>query len=366
VLPDQYQPELCDSLFITKSSAAQALLSPFSAPQPVLFSSPPNGYRLRAEFRIWHDGDDLNYVMFPKGQRDKPQVIRQFPIAGPKITESMAPLRRCLKATPILRKKLFQAEFLSTLSGELLITLVYHCPLDEAWEAEARDLATRLGCKLIGRSRKQKIVLDDEWVDEALEVNGEQYRYRQPEQSFTQPNGPINQMMMQWLLSECEPTNTDLLELYCGIGNFTLPLAQKFRQVVATELSKKATEAAHWNAAMNNVSNVSFARLSAEDMTLALANTRHFRRLEHLPQPLSQYDFSTLLVDPPRAGLDQATLALASRFKRVFYISCNTESLRDNLTYLMPTHSIDRLAFFDQFPYTNHLESGVILKSRAL
>ena len=366
MLAEQYQPERCDALFAARAQGAMDQLSPFSPPDPTLFTSPPNGYRLRAEFRMWHDGDDLNYVMFPPGQRDTPYVIECFPIAGPKISQSMAPLRKWLRDTPTLRKKLFQVEFLSTLSGELLITLVYHRPLDEAWVAEAEALATHLSCKMIGRSRKQKITLGVDWVEETLNIAGDHYRYRQPEQCFTQPNGHINQKMAEWLMVHCEPTHTDLLELYCGIGNFTFPLARRFNRVLATELSKKATEAAHWNASINHAKNVEFARLSAEDMTSALANTRRFRRLEHLAQPLSHYEFSTLLVDPPRAGLDPATLKLASTFERVLYISCNPKTLSDNLAYLMPTHLIERLAFFDQFPYTNHLESGVILKRRAL
>jgi len=364
VLANQYQPERYDALFAAKAHAALNQLSPFSPPDPALFTSPSNGFRLRAEFRMWHDGDDLNYVMFPPGQRDTPHVIEHFPIAGPRISESMAPLRKGLKEAPTLRKKLFQVEFLSTLSGELLITLVYHRPLDTTWAVEAEALAKHIDCKIIGRSRKQKITIQNDWVEEVLNIDGNAYRYRQPEQCFTQPNGHINQKMAEWLLLQCAPTDADLLELYCGIGNFTLPLAKRFGRVLATELSKKATEAAHWNAAINGAGNVEFARLSAEDMTSALANTRHFRRLEHLTQPLSQYHFSTLLVDPPRAGLDKATLELASGFERVLYVSCNLETLRDNLAYLTLTHRIEQLAFFDQFPYTDHLESGVILRRR--
>ena len=80
--------------------------------------------------------------------------------------------------------------------------------------------------------------------------------------------------MMGWLLAHTEHREDDLLELYCGIGNFTLPLASRFRRVLATELSKPATEAARWNAEINKVGNVEFARLSAEEMTSAMAGER--------------------------------------------------------------------------------------------
>ena len=359
-----YQPERCESLFLEKATRALDRLKPLAPTTPQHHASIASGYRLRVEFRIWHDADDLHYVMFPPGEPRNPHIIETFPIAGPRITEAMTPLREILQGCTDLRRKLFQVEFLSTLSGELLITLIYHRPLDDAWHAVAQTLAESLSCKIIGRSRKQKRVLDTDWVEEVVEVEGEAFRYRQPEQCFTQPNGYINQKMMGWLLEQCDTTDTDLLELYCGIGNFTLPLSQRFRNVLATELSKPATAAARWNAEANRSHNIELARLSAEEMTSAMAGERPYRRLADLKQPLAGYQFDTLLVDPPRAGLDAATLELSSAFKRVLYISCNPETLSDNLATLSSTHSIESLAFFDQFPYTHHLESGVVLSKK--
>ncbi len=361
-----YQPELCESLFHEKADLAFKLLKPLAPPPPQHHASITSGYRLRTEFRIWHDEDHLHYVMFPPGEPRHPDIIEAFPIAGPRITEAMAPLRDTLQRSTELRRKLFQVEFLSTLSGELLITLIYHRPLDDTWQAAAQALTESLSCKIIGRSRKQKWVLDIDWVEEVIEVEGQRYRYRQPEKCFTQPNGFINQKMMRWLTERCDTTDTDLLELYCGIGNFTLPLSQRFRNVLATELSKPATAAARWNAETNRGHNIEFARLSAEEMTAAMAGERPFRRLADLRQSLADYQFDTLLVDPPRAGLDAATLTLASTFKRVLYISCNPKTLADNLATLSSTHSIESLAFFDQFPYTHHLESGVVLSKKTV
>ena len=359
-----YQPERYESLFQKKAAKALERLKPLAPPTPQHHASIVSGYRLRTEFRIWHDGDDLHYVMFPPSEPRNPHIIEAFPIAAPRITEAMAPLREALKGSAELRRKLFQVEFLSTLNGELLITLIYHRPLDDAWHAAAHALTGWLSCKIIGRSRKQKRVLDTDWVEEVINVEGRAFRYRQPEQCFTQPNGFINQKMMGWLLDQCDKTDTDLLELYCGIGNFTLPLSQRFRNVLATELSKPATAAARWNAEANRCHNIELARLSAEEMTVAMTGERPFRRLADLKQSLTDYQFDTLLVDPPRAGLDAATLELSSAFKRVLYISCNPETLSDNLATLSSTHSIEGLAFFDQFPYTDHLESGVVLSKK--
>jgi tRNA (uracil-5-)-methyltransferase len=102
--------------------------------------------------------------------------------------------------------------------------------------------------------------------------------------------------------------------------------------------------------------------MSSAEISTALSGGRAFQRLRHLD--LADYRFSTLLVDPPRGGLDPITLALAERFDNILYISCNPHTLRDNLAVLGGSHRCAALALFDQFPYTSHLECGVLLRRR--
>ncbi len=63
-----------------------------------------------------------------------------------------------------------------------------------------------------------------------------------------------------------------------------------------------------------------------------------------------------------RAGLDSATVTMVSRFKRILYISCNPDTLAANVEALSKSHRITRFALFDQFPYTDHMECGVLLE----
>ena len=72
-----------------------------------------------------------------------------------------------------------------------------------------------------------------------------------------------------------------------------------------------------------------------------------------------------MLVDPPRAGLDAETLKMVSAYSRIIYISCNPDTLAENLDYLTETHEITAAAMFDQFPYTDHVETGVVLEAKA-
>ena len=132
--------------------------------------------------------------------------------------------------------------------------------------------------------------------------------------------------------------------------------------VLATEISKISVRSAQTNFALNHVENVTVVRMSSEEFTQALNGERPFRRLKEID--LDSYDFSTIFVDPPRAGLDEGTLQLAQRFDNILYISCNPDTLRANLESLTETHEIIRTAIFDQFPWTHHLESGVLLKRR--
>ena len=69
-------------------------------------------------------------------------------------------------------------------------------------------------------------------------------------------------------------------------------------------------------------------------------------------------------MDPPRAGLDPATTALVSGFDNILYISCNPQTLVANLHEISLTHRVTDLAMFDQFPYTHHMEMGVLLQRR--
>ncbi|MFN2287141.1 MAG: tRNA (uridine(54)-C5)-methyltransferase TrmA [Chromatocurvus sp.] len=351
-------------LLDAKVARTRDLLSDLSPPAPTVFPSPPEGFRMRAEFRIWHDGEDSFYAMFDPRSPREPLRVDAFPIACDRIQALMPRLMDRVKAFRELRRRLFQVEFLSTLAGDSLVTLIYHRPLDEAWQAQAQALSEALGISVIGRSRKRKTVIGRDYVTETLEVDGTRFRYRQYEQAFTQPNAVVNTAMLEWASSCAVSLGGDLLELYCGNGNFTLPLSRHFGAVIATELSKVSTRAAQNNLTDNGIHNTRIIRLAAEEVSQALSGEREFRRLQVLPKPLHDYRLDTVFVDPPRAGLDAGTLNMVRRFRNIVYISCNPHTLRDNLLALDDGFQVVRFGLFDQFPYTEHMECGVLLTRR--
>ena len=347
----------------TKTKRVSTLLSEFNAPEPEVYASPEKHYRMRAEFRVWHEGDTLNYVMFPKGQAKTPYVVEQFDAASTTINHLMPKVLAYVQDKPPLRQRLFQADFLSNKAGDCLLSLIYHRKLDDEWLALARTMSNALGVSVIGRSRKQKLVVDNDFITETFSVASKELRYQQIENSFSQPNAAVNEHMLNWAYAATTNLNDDLLELYCGNGNFTLALARQFTKVMATEVSKSSIASARKNAIDNNVDNITIVRLSAEEVSQALSHVREFRRLKDIE--VDDFSFSTVFVDPPRAGIDDETLKFIAQFNNIVYVSCNPNTLQNNLRSLNKTHRIEKLAIFDQFPFTDHIETGVLLKSIA-
>lgn len=363
--PTEIKAEHYDKQLADKVEWLEAQFSDFATPALEVFPSAPMHYRLRAEFRVWHEGDDLFHIMFDPVTKEKYRVDH-FPPASQIINNVMQRLLEAIKPNEVLRRKLFQIDYLSTLSNEILVTLTYHRQLDEAWQQEIErlkaELQQDLAINFVGRARKLKLVHDRDFVIESLPVNGRHYQFKQIENSFTQPNGQVNSKMIEWALDATRDLPGDLLELYCGLGNFSLPMAQNFKQVLATEISKTSVDAAQYNIAANGIDNVRILRMSSEEFVQASRGERAFRRLEGIN--LADYDCQTVLVDPPRAGLDDETVKMVQEYQNILYISCNPETLKDNLSVLCQSHAITRFALFDQFPYTHHAEAGVFLQRK--
>jgi tRNA (uracil-5-)-methyltransferase len=171
----QIDPSLYDAQLADKATRISAQFARFNAPELEVYDSPVSHYRQRAEFRVWHEGDALYHIMFDQQTKEKIRVD-QFDAAAPLINEMMQVMVEKLKGNEALRRKLFQIDYLSTLSGEILVSLLYHKPLDEAWLSAMNALRSELQqtykIDFIGRARKQKIVLGDDFVTEQLTVNG--------------------------------------------------------------------------------------------------------------------------------------------------------------------------------------------------
>ena len=324
-----------------------------------IFSSKDKHYRTRAEFSIFHD-ENANYAMFDQNTKKK-YIIDSFDIADEKICSLMPILLKHINKNQNLKNKLFGVEFLAT-KLDISVTLLYHKDILEI-KNELNSLSDELNLKIIARSKNKKLIFKDEILKQELNIFDKKIYYLFNNDCFIQPNTYINEQMIQWVINNIKNQNKkDLLELYCGYGNFTIALSFYFNKVLATEISKSNINFALKNCDLNNINNINFARLSSDELSKAIKKDRKFNRLKYLN--LDDFNFSHVLVDPPRAGLQKSVVEFIKNYENIIYISCNPHTLKQNLKELTKTHNVINFAFFDQFVNTHHMECGVILNAK--
>ncbi len=169
---------------------------------------------------------------------------------------------------------------------------------------------------------------------------------------FVQVTAAVNAALVSRAVELLDPgPAARVLDLFCGIGNFTLALARRAGTVLGVEGEAALTERARHNARLNGLDNVSF--LAADLAQAPEAGT-----------PWLRGRFSHVLLDPPRAGAREVLQSIAGlQPQRILYISCHPGSLARDLGVLVHQHGFDLLAagVVDMFPHTAHVESMALL-----
>ena len=167
-------------------------------------------------------------------------------------------------------------------------------------------------------------------------------------ESFIQPNRALNRLLVKTVLKECEANdNAVVLDLYCGAGNFSLPLAMRAGRVLGVEENPYAVADAGLNREENEVGNAEFLRRSVQELTT-----------EEVVSKLGGQRPGVVVLDPPRKGaLEAMPLVTALAPERVVYVSCNPATLARDARELVSSGYRARAAYlFDMFPHTAHLE----------
>ena len=325
-------------------------LSNFTEIKPEIYLSSATGYRARAEFGF----NKNSYTMVVDEQKI---YMDKSSIPHPCIQKLMPNLLSKINNSELMQKKLFQINF-RTSGIKVLATLIYHKSLQEEWIQAAKAIQDSIeNLSIIGRSKKQKVLIGAEDLEVLSSYDNCNFKILQNDLVFFQPNFYLYSLMISFISKQLDEP-MDLLELYCGCGGFTLPLASIFEKVFATENNKHSIELLKKSIKLNNLLNIETARLSDNETASALANERPFRRLKNID--IQSYKFSHILVDPPRAGLSAETINLSAQFKNIIYISCNPETFLRDIVKLDRT--INSIGIFDQFANTKHLEVIAILK----
>ena len=164
---------------------------------------------------------------------------------------------------------------------------------------------------------------------------------------FTQVNQDINRAMINRAIELLDlQSNDQVLDLFCGLGNFSLPLAEYCKGVIGIEGSKTAVLRAQENAKHNDINKVCFLAANLSEDVSRLAWTKQ------------QYD--KILIDPPRSGALEVIQSIARiNAERIVYISCNPATLARDAGILVNEHKyrLETVGVMDMFPHTSHVES---------
>lgn len=163
---------------------------------------------------------------------------------------------------------------------------------------------------------------------------------------FIQVNQAVNQAMVKQAVEWLEITKTDrILDLFCGLGNFSLAMAQQAHSVVGVEGIQAMVDRARSNAQINQLDNLEFYQADLEQ--------------DFTQTPWAKKAFDKILLDPARAGASGIIDKMAELgAQTVVYVSCNPTTLaRDSHSLQQQGYQLKRLAMMDMFPHTSHLES---------
>jgi len=171
---------------------------------------------------------------------------------------------------------------------------------------------------------------------------------------FTQVNASLNRLMIPQAMSLLDLTSDDVvLDLFCGLGNFSLPMAKKCSRVIGVEGSENMTQRAYKNASQNHITNVEFFTANLDDPAV-------FEKLKH-------YSITKLLVDPPRAGALEIVKQIEHlNPQRIVYVSCNPATLARDAGVLVNEkgYCLVSAGVMDMFPHTTHVESIALFEKR--
>ena len=314
----------------------------------VINLSPSTSFRSRCEFSY----EKNYYVMHDINEKI---YIKTFKDASLDIQNLMPVLLKRINENNEVNHKLFQVNFRSNQHNKIMVTLIYHKIIDKSLINLVNQISEDLKVNIIIRSKNYKYETKGLYLDDSLIYKN--LKIYQTDNTFTQSNKYLVDKMIFKVIDFIENPD-DLLELYCGIGTFTIPLSFIFNKVLATENNRNSIKCLNKSLKENNISNIHNARLSSDEVS-ELFKGKIFNRMNS--KSISDFNFSHILLDPPRSGLTEDVINLASNFKNIIYVSCNSETYARDIK-LLESHEIDKVELYDQFPNKNHLEIVSLLK----
>ena len=307
---------------------------------PIIPSPVTEHYRLRTQFNVRASGGKQRIGLFRQGSYELIEVEHAL-LIHPLIDRVLSSIRSLVNTLPSLSEIHINA----TPAGNVHILLFGEQLTVAAGEPFFSSLSQSIP-EVIGitgySGRKKAFSLGRNYL--TLDIDG--LALRATEGNFFQVNWDQNKNMVSTVLDFANLSGGEtVLDLYCGIGNFALPLAKRAKTVIGIESGYSSIEDAKANAARNAIANAEFI---ADDMQ---------KGLKTLIQRKLRAD--VVVLDPPRAGATLKTLERVLAFvpKKIIYVSCNPSTLARDLRFFnLFGFWLDRLQPVDMFPYTYHIE----------
>ncbi|MBA7731400.1 23S rRNA (uracil(1939)-C(5))-methyltransferase RlmD [Citrobacter freundii] len=337
------------SISLQQRSKSAALSRLMKCEVSEVITDTPWGYRRRARLSLNYRAKEKQLQMgFRKSGSSDIIDVKQCPVLVPQLEALLPDIRACLESLQGLRH-LGHVELVQAGNGAVMI-LRHTSPLNTADKEKLECFSHSQGLSLFLAPQSEILECvsgESPWYDS----NG--LRLTFSPRDFIQVNAGVNQQMvaraLEWL--DVQPEDR-VLDLFCGMGNFTLPLATRAASVVGVEGVPALVDKGRENALNNGLHNVTFFHENLEEDV-----TR---------QPWAKNGFDKVLLDPARAGA-AGVMQHIIKLKpgRVVYVSCNPATLaRDSEALLNAGYTIQRLAMLDMFPHTGHLESMVLFEHR--
>jgi 23S rRNA (uracil1939-C5)-methyltransferase len=319
-------------------------------------SAEPWGYRRRARLgaRFVH-AKGRSMVGFREKMSSYVADIQRCEVLVPHVGAMIAALSKLVSQLSI-PTRIPQIEVAAG-DGVTVLVMRVLSPLNEPDRALLRDFEAAHGVRWLLQSGRpdQLETLQGETPALSYELPAYGLKLAFEPADFIQVNGEMNRLLIDRVLELLElDGNAEVLDLFCGLGNFTLPLATRARRVVGVEGEAGLIARARANASANGLANVGFhvGNLAGEDAA---------QRCLSLAQGGS---FSHVLIDPPRTGAVDVLPALAAlKPRRLVYVSCHPGSLARDLGLLVGEHgfTLQSAGIVDMFPHTSHVESVAVL-----
>lgn len=309
-------------------------------------TSSNTGYRRCARLGVNYE-QGLVTLGFRKRNSKQLVQIDSCSVLAPDLNGLLGPLKQWLTDLQAA-EAVTHVEFIST-DAKAALVLRHIRPLEESDLNSLHVLANSLVVDvwLQGKEGNQLQDISGQYVDPRMSYVLDDLELDFHPQDFIQVNPSVNtQMVRQALALLALKGHERVLDLFCGIGNFTLPLARKCAEVIGIEAVESMVQRGRENSARLGINNAKF--IAANLLTLS----------EHrLHQTCGKVD--AILLDPPRDGAKEIVAKLSQLSpRRIVYVSCNPATLaRDAKVLLNAGYQLDSVGVLDMFPHTAHVES---------